>query len=276
MSGEHILLSADHFRLTVQLIADRAMFLLDGGGVVQTWNLGAERIKGYRADQIVGHHFGRLYTDESVNRSKPDLALQGASERGRFEEEGWRRRRDGTLFWASVRITALHDERQRLVGFVKVTEDLGKRRSANVGQQAPASPTTTAEPKVASLPDAQSILFAILDRTQEALLLTDLGGVAVLASAAAEQLLGVKRGFFKRRSLIHVVARQDTRAFRALLHEVSGADVGTTHTRALRLRSRTGGVFVASVQLTRVDATRRAALHWALCPVAADPPTGGP
>lgn len=276
MSAEQILLSADHFRLTVQLIADRAMFLPDAGGVVKTWNLGAERIKGYRADEIVGQHFGRLYTDDDANRSKPHLALQIASERGRFEEEGWRRRRDGTLFWAAVRITALHDERQRPVGFAKVTEDLGERHAAEVVQRAASSLARPAEPNVAPVADAERILFAVLQRAQEALLLTDLRGVAVVASAVAEQLLGVRRGFFARRCLINVVARQDTRAFRALLEELSRSEVGATHTRVLRLRSRTGGVFAASARVTRVDATLRAALHWTLCPVAANPPTDGP
>lgn len=269
MEGARILLSGDHFQLAVRLVADHAMFLLDRDGIVKSWNLGAERIKGYRADEIVGHHFGRLYTNEDASNSRPDVALRIASDRGRFEGEGWRLRRDGSLFWARVVITALHDEQQHLVGFMKVTEDLGERHIASM-QRMPASPVhQPARSNAAHALRAEHILTGVLEHVPEAVVLTDVRGIAVLASSAAEKLFGVRRGFFVRRPLINVVARQDTRPFRALVKGLERAPAGTIRSQVVRMRSRTGPVHLVSTRVTRLDAPRDAALHWSLCPVSA-------
>src|SRR5256885_9617104 len=97
--------------------------MLDPQGVVASWNAGAERIKGYQAQEIVGQHFSRFYPTEDVERGKPAYELKVATELGRYEDEGWRVRKDGSRFWANVVITALRDGRGRLRGFAKVTRD---------------------------------------------------------------------------------------------------------------------------------------------------------
>src|SRR4051812_41643765 len=103
--------------------------MLDPDGVVVTWNRGAERIKGYRADEIIGRHFSTFYTPEAMARDHPSHELKTAIEVGRFEEEGWRVRKDGSRFWASVVITALLDSEGGHVGFGKVTRDVSRRRA---------------------------------------------------------------------------------------------------------------------------------------------------
>jgi len=113
------------FRLLVATVVDYAIFLLEPDGTIASWNAGAERIKGYRAEEIIGAHVSRFYTPEDLARRHPDHELEiagGAA--GRYEEEGWRVRKDGSRFWANVVITALRDGSGELVGFAKVTRDL--------------------------------------------------------------------------------------------------------------------------------------------------------
>jgi PAS domain S-box-containing protein len=116
------------FRLLVESVKDYAIFMLDPEGRVSSWNSGAERIKGYRADEIIGHPFSRFYTEEDVKRGKPDQALEVAAAQGRFEDEGWRVRKDGSRFWANVTISALRDSAGNLRGFAKVTRDFTERK----------------------------------------------------------------------------------------------------------------------------------------------------
>jgi PAS domain S-box-containing protein len=116
------------FKLLVEGVRDYAIFMLDPQGNVASWNEGAQRIKGYRADEIIGRHFSVFYPDEDVRAGKTEMELEVATSEGRFEDEGWRVRKDGTRFWANVIITALRDRDGRLVGFGKVTRDLTERR----------------------------------------------------------------------------------------------------------------------------------------------------
>jgi PAS domain S-box-containing protein len=118
----------ERFRLLVESVKDYAIFLLNPTGVVQTWNAGAERIKGYRADEIIGQHFSRFYRPEDL--WKCEHALERARRHGRVEDEGWRVRKDGSLFWAMVVITCLRDAAGEVVGFAKVTRDMSERRTA--------------------------------------------------------------------------------------------------------------------------------------------------
>jgi len=122
----------DQFALLVSSVVDYAIFMLDAAGVVVTWNEGAQRIKGYHADEIIGRHFSVFYPTEDARNRKPDWELEVARREGRYEEEGWRVRKDGTRFWASVVITALRDETGRLRGFGKVTRDLTERRAREI------------------------------------------------------------------------------------------------------------------------------------------------
>lgn len=118
------------YRLLVESVVDYAIFMLDPVGRVVSWNPGAERIKGYLTDEIVGRHFSVFYPAEDLATRKPWYELEVASEVGRFEDEGWRLRKDGSRFWANVVITALFDNDGGLRGFAKVTRDLTERRRA--------------------------------------------------------------------------------------------------------------------------------------------------
>src|SRR6185295_8569477 len=122
--------SEEHFRLLVASVKDYAILMLDPDGHVVSWNAGAERIKGYRAGEIIGQHFSRFYSPEDIHSGKPELELKAATTEGRFEEEGWRVRKDGTRFWANVIITAIRDETGTLRGFSKVTRDITERKRA--------------------------------------------------------------------------------------------------------------------------------------------------
>jgi PAS domain S-box-containing protein len=122
--------SAERFRLVVEGVRDYAIFTLDPAGHVLSWNQGAARIKGYRADEIIGKRFSVFYSPEDLLAGRPDALLRIATAEGRVEDEGWRVRKDGSRFWADVVITALRDERGNLRGFSKVTRDVTERRRA--------------------------------------------------------------------------------------------------------------------------------------------------
>ncbi|HEX8201731.1 MAG TPA: PAS domain S-box protein, partial [Isosphaeraceae bacterium] len=129
-SGPQDTPSEDYFRLLVERVQDYAIFLLDPEGHITTWNPGAQRIKGYRAEEILGSHFSRFYPEEDIQSGKPERELEIAQAEGRVEDEGWRLRKDGTRFWANVVITALFDTNGQLRGFAKVTRDLTERKQA--------------------------------------------------------------------------------------------------------------------------------------------------
>jgi PAS domain S-box-containing protein len=120
----------ERFRLMVSNVATYAILTLDPDGLVVTWNAGAQRIKGYREEEIVGQHFSRFYLAEDVAAGKPEMELQIAAAEGRIEDEGWRIRKDGSRFWANVVITAMRDTKGELIGFSKVTRDLTERKRA--------------------------------------------------------------------------------------------------------------------------------------------------
>ncbi|HTJ64289.1 MAG TPA: PAS domain S-box protein [Alphaproteobacteria bacterium] len=120
------------FRLLVQGVTDYAIYMLSPEGVITNWNAGAERIKGYGADEIVGQHFSKFYMPEDAEEGIPGKALAQAEREGRFEAEGWRIRKDGSRFWAGVVIDAVHDDGGELIGFAKVTRDLTERRETQI------------------------------------------------------------------------------------------------------------------------------------------------
>jgi PAS domain S-box-containing protein len=122
--------SEERSRLFVEAVQDYAIFMLDPEGYVITWNMGAERIKGYKASEIIGQHFSRFYPEEDVRNGKPPWELEVAAREGRFEDEGWRVRKDGSKFWANVIITAVRDSAGGLLGFSKVTRDFTERMLA--------------------------------------------------------------------------------------------------------------------------------------------------
>jgi PAS domain S-box-containing protein len=127
--------SEERFRLLVESVTDYAIYMLGPGGQVATWNAGAERMKGYRPDEIIGRSFALFFPEDDVRAGKPKIELEAARVQGRFEEEGWRVRKDGERFWANVTLTAVHDSQGELVGFAKVTRDLTARRQAEMTER---------------------------------------------------------------------------------------------------------------------------------------------
>lgn len=168
--------SEERFRLMVSSVSDHAIIRLDPEGHVSTWNEGAQRIKGYKADEIIGQHFACFYTPEDLAAGKPAHALQIAADKGQFADENWRLRKGGERFWASVVITALRDPGGKLVGFVKVVRDLSERRSAEE-----------------AIAEANRFRQSILDGAAFGIVATDASGRISATNPAAERLWWYRR-----------------------------------------------------------------------------------
>ncbi len=123
------------FQLLVEGVADYALYMLDPTGIITSWNIGGKRIKGYAPEEIIGQHFSRFYTETDRANGKPARALRIAREQGRYEEDGWRVRKDGTFFWASVVIDPIYED-GNLIGFAKITRDITERREAQLKLEA--------------------------------------------------------------------------------------------------------------------------------------------
>jgi PAS domain S-box-containing protein len=121
---------AERFQLFVAGVTDYAIYMLSPEGIVNSWNAGAQRFKGYTGDEIIGQHFSRFYTEEDRARNLPEIALNTALSEGKFDDEGWRVRKDGSRFWASVVIDPIRDAQGQLVGFAKITRDITERKKA--------------------------------------------------------------------------------------------------------------------------------------------------
>ena len=154
----------DLYRLLVESVQDYAIFALDPTGHIMTWNIGARRIKGYTAEEIIGKHFSIFYPAADIASDKPGWELEVATREGRFEDEGWRIRKDGRRFWASVIITALFDEERRLIGFAKVTRDLTARRGAEQKAIEDARQLAAEEERVAAAERRARELAELLDQ----------------------------------------------------------------------------------------------------------------
>ena len=132
-NAQNALIEAERrFRILVQGVTDYAIYMLDPDGRVTNWNAGAQRIKGYAPDEIIGEHFSRFYAREDFESGVPKRALETARETGRYEAEGWRVRKDGTRFWASVVIDAIRGDDGELIGFAKITRDMSEKREAQL------------------------------------------------------------------------------------------------------------------------------------------------
>jgi len=123
-------ISEQQYSLLLESVKDYGIFMLDSEGRILSWNEGAKAIKGYSADEIIGHHFSVFYTQEDKQNNKPDKELQIALRKGKYEEEGWRVRKDGSLFWANIIISPVYDADKRHIGFSKVTRDLTEKMEA--------------------------------------------------------------------------------------------------------------------------------------------------
>ncbi len=197
----------DSFRLLVESVRDYAIVMLDPAGHVVSWNAGAERIKGYRPEEIVGKHFSCFYPADAIQRGVPDQELQTAAKEGRFEEEGWRVRKGGERFWASVVITALREKDGTLRGYGKVTRDLTERKQAEerIQQQSReimelSTPVmqvwqgVVVAPLIGSLDSqrTQQFMERLLNRiveTNSPLALVDIMGVPMIDTQTAQHLI---------------------------------------------------------------------------------------
>ena len=161
------------YRTLVDAVRDYAIFLLDADGIVATWNAGAERIKGYRADEVIGRHFSMFYPEAALKQGYPQEALDRAAQLGRWEDEGWRVRKDGSQFWANAVITALRDESDTLIGFAKVTRDLSERRNAEERLQ-----------------HSEAQLRLLMNAVEDAIVMLDHNGYVTSWNAGASKLEG--------------------------------------------------------------------------------------
>ena len=161
--------SEERFRLLLESIKDYSILMLDPGGLVTTWNKGAERITGYRSDEIIGRHFSHFYPQADVTQGKPEHELAVAAAEGRCEDEGWRVRKDGTKFWAEVVITPIYNDNGELSGFSKVTRDVSGRR------------------------EAERKFKDLLEAAPDAMVVVNQGGEIVLLNLQAEKQFGYRR-----------------------------------------------------------------------------------
>ncbi len=227
--------SEEHLRLLIESVEDYAIFRLDTDGIVATWNRGAERIKGYGADEIIGQHFSRFYQEAAVRAGWPDYELRVAAQTGRFEDEGLRVRKDGSVFWANVIITAMRDDTGRLRGYSKITRDLTERRRHET-----------------SLKESEASLRLLVNGvTDHALLMLSPDGRFVGWNDGAERLFGFSRDEGAGRGAEILYLPEDVASDRPRrdLHEAAKRD--SIQLSGWRLR-RDGTQFWADVTLTAV------------------------
>lgn len=159
--------SEERFRLLVEAVRDYAIFMLDTDGRIVSWNIGAERIKGYKAEEILGKYFGTFYPEDDVLNGKPQWELIIAAKEGRFEDEGWRLRKDGSRFWANVIITAMRNASGTLIGYAKVTRDMTERIKVQRALEAEVAEKRDAQRQLINSANSLRELSLHLLRTQD-------------------------------------------------------------------------------------------------------------
>ncbi|MBA0035818.1 EAL domain-containing protein [Pantoea sp. BIGb0393] len=180
-----------NFRLLVEGVRDYAIYMLDVQGRVVNWNSGAQRAKGYIADEIVGQHFSVFYSSAERNANSPEANLGIALKTGRFEDEGWRYRKDGSAFWAHVVIEAIHDETGKLIGFAKITRDITERRE---NEQQLLRARDLAQTQSAKMSELSGFLDTIISNIPSCVIVEDaISREILMVNDKAEQLFGVNK-----------------------------------------------------------------------------------
>jgi PAS domain S-box-containing protein len=238
---EDLRLSEERFRALVSGVKDYAIFVLDPNGMVATWNAGAEHLKGYRADEIIGAHFSRFYLPAAIADGLPERELQVATIEGRFEDEGWRLRKDGSRFWANILITAMRDASGTLIGYSKITRDLTERRAY---EQA--------------LRESEEHIRQLVEGvTEYALIMLDKGGFVTSWNSGAERIKGYKASQIIGKHFSHFYPSEDIRTHKPWRHMSIAVQTGRVHEEAWRARN-DGTLFWASTILTALhDADNR-------------------
>ena len=240
LAEEELRRSEELFRRLVEGVTDYAIYMLDPSGIVSNWNAGAQRIKGYGPDEIVGQHFSIFYTDEDRSRGEPARSLAIAERDGRFEAEAWRQRKDGTRFWANVVIDAIREPSGRLIGFAKITRDITERRETQLA----------------------------LDRTREALMHSQkIEAIGKLTGGVAHDfnnLLTVVLGSLD--LLRRYVPNDDPRVTRLLDNALQGAQRGTALTQRMLAFARRQDLDLRPVDLVELTRGMRDLLQRSLGP----------
>ena len=235
---------AEEFKILVDGVRDYAIFMLDVNGRVTTWNSGAERLKGYRADEIIGKDFSVFYTEEERQAGHPKRLLETALRDGRYEDENWRVRKDGTRFWASVIITAIRNESGTVIGFAKVTRDLSERRLAEEQREAERHEAERV------LRESEERFRLLVDEVRDyAIFFLDLEGQVMTWNMGAERIKGYRADEIIGQSFVRFYVPEDLNADvpSRLLRRATEQGVATDE--GLRVR-KDGSRFWAYVVLT--------------------------
>lgn len=206
--------SEEQFRLLVQSVTDYAIYMLTPDGIISSWNLGAQRIKGYAPEEIIGSHFSKFYTEADRARGEPQKALEAVRRDGRYEKEGWRVRRDGTAFWASVVIDAVRATTGEIVGFAKITRDITAQRESRLALEQAREALFQAQ-KMDSLGqltggvahDFNNLLMVIQSSLE--LMRKRLPGETKLTNLMDNAMSGVRRGTALTQRMLAFARRQD-------------------------------------------------------------------
>jgi PAS domain S-box-containing protein len=236
---EELRRSEELFRRLVEGVTDYAIYMLDPNGIVSNWNAGAQRIKGYGPDEIVGQHFSIFYTDEDRSRGEPANSLAIAEREGRFEAEAWRQRKDGSRFWANVVIDAIREPSGRLLGFAKITRDISERREAQLA----------------------------LDRTREALLHSQkIEAIGKLTGGVAHDFNNLLTVVLGSLDLLRRYMPDDPRVTRLLDNALQGAQRGATLTQRMLAFARRQELDLRPVDLVELTRGMRDLLQRSLGP----------
>ena len=223
----------ERFRLLIESVRDYAIFMLDPAGYIVSWNPGAERLKLYTAEEIIGQHFSKFYPQVDLEAGKPARELEIALAEGRVEDEGWRIRKDGTRFWASVVITAVYDRNQKLTGFAKVTRDLTTRRAAEE-----------------KLRVSEEQFRLLVDRVEEyAIYLLDPNGTIMTWNHGAEKIKQFAASEIIGKHFACFYTAEDVAANRPQKNLDAAARLGHIRDQGLRVR-KDGSTFLADVVIT--------------------------